>query len=442
MKRVLFVPFVAVLSVLSASVNAGELISYQMEETVVEPVIPRPVRQTRYKDTPVRPHVETPAFFTLNGIDEELTQKAIDQYSSAGGRNWLSTILKRSEPYIGFIRAEVEKRGMPEEIIYLPVIESAFSVNAVSRAGATGLWQFMRNSVGPYDMRITEWVDERRDFWKSTIGALDKLQDNYKALGNWELALAAYNAGLGTVNNAIKKHGTKDYWELCRLKAFRNETIQYIPRLIAVTYMLSRPRRFGIQVSWPEDLQWARIPVRRAVDLKIVAEHAGLPADTLKKTNGELLYGITPPDPDYHIKVPGALAQSVAAILDDPSLTLIKYYFHTIRSGDTLLGIASRYGISVSQIQSQNPGLNPQNLKIGVRLVIPALSEITASASVSGTVSFAGTHLVKQGETLWSIALAYNTNPETLAQANNMGLNETLRVGRSLKTPSRASGGL
>ncbi|MDR2768689.1 MAG: transglycosylase SLT domain-containing protein [Treponema sp.] len=433
-----FLPVIAVLICVCLPAGAGELVSYQLEETAPDPLIPRPVRQVRYKDTPPRSHIETPVSLTLNGLDEELTQKAIAQYSSPGGRNWISTILKRSEPYIGFIRAEAERRGLPQEIIYLPVIESAYSVNAVSRAGATGLWQFMRNSIGPYDMRITEWVDERRDFWKSTIGAMDKLEDNYKALGNWELALAAYNAGLGTVNRAIKKYGTNDYWELCRLKAFRNETMQYIPRLIAVSYMISRPRRFGIQVCWPEDPLWTRIPVGRAVDLKIVAEHAGLSGDVLKNANGELLYGITPPDPDYQIKVPQVHAEAVAAVLKNQELTLIKYYFHTIRSGDTLLGIARRYGISVNQIQSQNPGLLPQNLKIGVRLVIPALREITASGASRDTdsVSFTGVHLVKRGETLWSIALAYNTDPETLAQVNNMSLNGTLSVGRALKTPA------
>jgi membrane-bound lytic murein transglycosylase D len=301
------------------------------------------------------------------------------------------------------------------------------------------MWQFMQNSIGPYDMKISEWIDERRDFWKSTMGALDYLESNYKTLGSWELALAAYNAGLGTVNRAIKKYGTSDYWELCRLKAFRNETMQYVPRLIAVSYMISHPRLFGIQASWPEDPQWTRIPVGRTVDLKIVAEQAGLPHDVLKNANGELLYGITPPDPTYQIKIPQIHAEAVAAVLANPELTLIKYYFHTVRSGDTLSGISQRYGISVSQIQSQNPGLQPQNLKIGVRLIIPALKEITASAAPrsTDTVSFTGTHLVKQGESLWSIALAYNTNPETLAQINNMRLNDTLSVGRALKTPSQ-----
>ncbi|MDR2312948.1 MAG: LysM peptidoglycan-binding domain-containing protein [Spirochaetaceae bacterium] len=424
--------------------GAEELVNYQLDETEHLEIIPgepitRPLRQVKYvQPYASKPHDEAPVLFTLTGLDEPLTRQYIEQYSTGGGRRWLTAIMERSEPYLAFIQKEIERRGLPQELIYLPVIESAYSVTAVSRSGATGLWQFMRNSIKPYDMKITDWMDERRDFWKSTLGALDKLEAEYKRVGNWELTLSAYNAGLGTVLNAMKKYPGEDYWELCKRRVFKKETIHYIPKLLAVSYILSNPRRHGIEPVWAEDPQWIRIAVGRSVDLNMVAEYAGLPGTELKKANRELFYGITPPDPNYHIKVPAAQASAVASVLENPELTLIKYYFHTIRSGDTLSGIASRYGVSESQIRSHNPGLRDRYLKIGVRLIIPALKEINTAAAAGPrieNVSFSGTHLVKRGESLWSIALAYNTDPETLARINNMGLNDTLREGSTLKTP-------
>ncbi|MDR2211332.1 MAG: LysM peptidoglycan-binding domain-containing protein [Spirochaetaceae bacterium] len=435
--------FLIALTVPALLAGAEELVNYQLDEAEHLEVIPnepitRPLRQVKYvQPYASKPHGEAPVLLTLTGFDEALTQKYIEQYSTGVGRRWLTTVMQRSGPYLAFIQGEIEKRGLPQELIYLPVIESAYSVTAVSRSGATGLWQFMRNSINPYDMKITDWMDERRDFWKSTLGALNKLETEYKRVGSWELALSAYNAGLGTVLNAMKKHPGADYWELCKRRVFKNETIHYIPKLLAVSHILSNPRRYGIEPLWPEDPQWTRIAVSRSVDLGMVAEHAGLPGAELKRANGELFYGITPPDPNYHIKVPAAQAEAITAVLENPELSLIKYYFHTIRSGDTLSGIAGRYGVSESQIRSHNPGLRDRYLKIGVRLIIPALRDSTPAARPRiENVSFSGTHLVKRGETLWSIALAYNTNPETLARINNMGLNDTLREGSTLKTPA------
>jgi membrane-bound lytic murein transglycosylase D len=182
------------------------------------------------------------------------------------------------------------------------------------------------------------------------------------------------------------------------------------------------------------------------VDLALVAEYAGIENFDLKKANAELHYGITPPDTSYYIKVPTSLAPAVAAVLENEELTLIKYYIHTIRSGDTLWGITRRYGITESQLISQNPGLQNKFLKIGTQLIIPAFKEVSDAATTPKTTqqpqqktapaSFTGTHLVKRGETLWSIARAYNIDPETLARVNNMGPGDVLRTGSILKTPA------
>jgi membrane-bound lytic murein transglycosylase D len=346
--------------------------------------------------------------------------------------------MARGGPYLAFIRREIQARGLPPELLYLPVIESGYLPTAVSKLGATGLWQFMKNSIAPFGIRVNEWVDERMDFWKSTDGALRKLEENYHTLGDWPLALAAYNAGLGAVSRALRQQGAGDYWTLGEKKLLKAETIHYVPKLLAVSHILSNPRRYGLDPDWTEDPEWTRLRVGRAADLGILAREAGLDEEELKGANRELLYGITPPDPEYQLKIRAAQAPALAGVLAREDLSLLNYYFHTVRYGDTLSALARHYGVAVDQITEANPGVRAQYLRIGQRLRIPALIETGPyrgrSAAGPGAV-LEGTHLVKRGETLWSIALSYGMDPEALAEANDMELNDTLREGRRLKTP-------
>ncbi|MDR1286897.1 MAG: LysM peptidoglycan-binding domain-containing protein [Treponema sp.] len=378
--------------------------------------------------------------FAASGLEDPLTQRYISQYTSPGGIAWLNSVIKRGGLFIPFIRQEIAARKLPPELIYLPVIESGFFSDATSRSGAMGLWQFMRNSIGPFDMKINEWMDERRDFWKATQGALAKLEDNYRSLGDWALALAAYNAGLGGVSRVVSRTGIRDYWTLCRRGELRNETVHYVPKLIAVSRILSDPRHFGID-AWPEGPDWTRVPAGRTADLDIIAEAAGMEKELLRNGNRELLRGITPPDRNYMLKVPAEYAGAVAAVLERQDLKFINYYYYVIRFGDTLSALSRHYDVSVELIRDTNPGLNPRYLKIGQEIRIPALRDVDPYRRGGGgggeELVFGGNHIVKKGETLWAIAIAFQVDPETLAEANGMELNGTLREGRSLKVPIR-----
>jgi membrane-bound lytic murein transglycosylase D len=387
------------------------------------------------------PGEEAPApssLLSAADLEKSLTQHYIRQYSTPQGLAWLGAVMDRGAPYLAFIRRETAARGLPPELVYLPVIESQYLASALSRSGAAGLWQFMKNSIGPFDMKVNDWMDERRDFWKSTQGALRKLEENYKHFGDWALALAAYNAGLGAVNRTIKNSGIRDYWRLSEKKLFKTETIHYVPKFLAVAYILSNTRRFGFLPRWPEDPQWVRVKAERSADLGILAAEAGVNVDTLKSANRELAFTVTPPGGNYYLKVRAADAEKVTEVLARKDLPLVKFYFHTISSGDTLLALANHYGVTVAQIQDANPGVQARYLKLGSRLLIPAFKEAgpfrRQTAAAEGLV-FGGNHLVKNGETLWSIALAYDVAPEVLAEINGMGLNDILREGRSLKTP-------
>ncbi|MDR1210777.1 MAG: transglycosylase SLT domain-containing protein [Spirochaetaceae bacterium] len=400
----------------------------------------RPLRARTYLDARRFVwHGAVESGLVIEGLERELTRRYIRQYLSPGGLAWLKTVMDRAAPYLPFIREEITKRALPPELVYLPVIESAYLTTAVSRSGAVGLWQFMRNSIGPFGIQVNEWMDERMDFWKATQAALDKLGENYRYFGDWALALAAYNAGLGAVRRIRDSSGINDYWELSERGLLRNETVHYVPKFLAVSFILSRAGRHGLDLGWPEPVAWTRLAPGRSVDLELLAQAAGINPQSLKEANRELVYTITPPLPDYLLKVPAQNEAALRQVLEDGEANLLRYYLHTIHSGDTLSALARHYGVSVELISRTNPSLEPRYLRIGERILIPALRDAAPYEPVRNTAgpAFEGNHLVKRGETLWSIALAYDVDPEALADANGMQLNDTLREGRTLKTPIR-----
>ena len=410
--------------------------------TLNHPEFPRPLRSgiTAEPAIPAKIFNNTSLFYSLlrsQDMERDLVRHYINQYSTRSGLELLRTIMEKAAPYLGFIRNEIEERNLPVELIYLPVIESGYLSNAVSVSGAMGLWQFMKNSIGPFDIKVNEWMDERRDFWKSTQAALKKLEENYQYFNDWPLALAAYNAGLGAVSAAVRSSGINNYWILSERKLLKTETIHYVPKLLAAAEILSNPRKYGL-VFWTEDPHWTRIALDRSVDLNLLAEEAGIDGTALKKANQELTYNITPPEKGYYLKIPGKDAEKITEVLAKTDLPLINYYIHTIKSGDTLLALAHYYGISVEQITALNPGTEPRFLRIGATLMIPAVGQQLPMQNIpERNLEFNGAHLVKKGESLWSIARAYGVDPETLAEANGMEINDILREGRVLKTPIR-----
>jgi membrane-bound lytic murein transglycosylase D len=369
-------------------------------------------------------------------LERSLTRHYIDQYASAGGRAWFNAVMRRGGPYLAFIREEIARRNLPPELLYLPVIESGYLSQARSKSGAVGLWQFMMNSIAPFNMKVTDLVDERRDFQKSTVAALRKLEENYQALGSWPLALAAYNAGLGGIKRVVQRTTIRDYWLLCEKKELPSETIHYVPRLLAVAHILSQPRRFGVDL-WPGTVEWTALPVGRQASLDRLAEEAGVDRELLRLGNMELLHGITPPDSAYRLKVPADVYPLVAEVLERKDLKLLNFYRYVVKYGDTLSALARHYQVSLNIISQHNPGILNRYLQIGETLIIPALADTAPYRGESSgeARSFGGSYVVKKGDTLWSLALSYDVDPQELALANGMELNQVLREGKALKVP-------
>jgi len=373
---------------------------------------------------------------TSQAMEQALTRYYIELYSSPGGIANLNAALERGNIFLPFIREEIHRRNLPPELAYLPVVESAFLSTARSRSGAVGLWQFMMNSISPFDMKVTEMIDERRDFIKSTRGALQKLEDNYRTLGNWHLALAAYNCGLGAATRVTQRTGIRDYWELSRRNEFRQETLHYVPKLTAVAFVLSQPRRFGINI-WRGHFEWASVPLRRQVSLDALAEEAGIDRDLLGDLNAELLRGISPADSGYRLKVPLSQLQKITGILEREDIRLIRYYNHVVRQGDTLWSISRHYGAPLNMIEQQNPGITNRYLRIGETVIIPASGDAAPPPAPrpSAAAVLNGDHVVRRGETFWSLGIRYGIDPQDLAEANGMLLNQILHEGRAIKVP-------
>jgi membrane-bound lytic murein transglycosylase D len=310
---------------------------------------------------------------TQVSLENPLTMRYIAHYSSPAGVAYLNAALERGNIYMPFIREEIKKRNLPTELIYLPVIESGFQITAKSKSGAVGLWQFMMNSISPFGIKVNDYIDERRDFVKSTKGALQKLEDNYRTLGNWELAIAAYNCGLGQITRTVQRTKIRDYWELAKKKELRQETEHYLPKLIAITYILSQPRRFGINI-WHKPFEWVAIPLRRQVSLDILAEEAGIERDLLRRLNAELLHGITMQDNSRQLIVPSVYYENISGVLEREDLKLLRFNYHIVSKGDTLWGMSRLYGTSLDLLEQHNPGISNRYLRIGETVVIPAFN--------------------------------------------------------------------
>jgi membrane-bound lytic murein transglycosylase D len=429
---------------------ASALWAQNGENTVPQPVSHnRPLRSIRPNATAAHPlfppHASLSAshssLLTPESVNQPLTVFYIERYSSAGGIAWINSIIKNGSIYLPYVRDEIERRGLPPELAYLPFIESGYLGTARSKSGATGLWQFMMNSIAPFNIKVNDLLDERRDFRKSTVAALQKLTENYRALEDWPLALAAYNAGLGAVSRAVKRTNTRDYWILCNKKEFKQETIYYVPKFLAVSYILSRPRQFGVDY-WPETVEWTTIKPGKQVSLDIIAREAGIDRNLLHRLNPELLRGIIPADKNYELKVPSGQTEVIAGILERENSALLRYHYYQIQYGDTLSALSRHYNVPIDMIDQHNPGIVNRYLKIGETVVIPTSEETAPYTGVAGTPArrqnngeFKGVHLVSKGDTLWSLATRYNVDPQILAGENNMELNQILSIGKVLKVP-------
>ncbi len=362
---------------------------------------------------------------------------------------FLERTAERATPYLHFIVEEAERRNMPLELALLPVIESGFQPMARSPYRAAGLWQFMPATGQAFGLKNTWWYDGRYDVTASTLAAMDYLADLAGQFdGDWELALAAYNAGPGTVRRAIRRNEAEDrptdYWSL----KLPDETRRYVPRLLAVAKVVRDPHRFDIQLSpLPNEAQFAEVELPRQIDLKLAAQLAEVDAETLKSLNPGLRRWATDPNGPHRLLLPIDKAEDfehkVAQLGSERWVSARRY---RIRRGDTVGGIAQRYGISVAELKRANH-LRGSAIRAGHDLIIPIPGEgggDSAAPVPAAAVKIAddAAHTVQPGDTLWDIARTNDLSHRQLAAWNGLSINDPLRPGQTLSLqPAHQHGG-
>ncbi len=283
-------------------------------------------------------------------------QKWLDYYTGRGRRH-LARHLARSGRFIPYIHQVLDQYNMPKDIAYLSMIESGFNVRAKSWASAVGPWQFIRSTGAMYGLKVDYYIDERRDPEKATHAAARHLKDLYNEFGDWYLAFAAYNAGSGKVRGAIRRDG-KNYWDMVRGRYLRQETKDYVPKLLAAAEIAKNPEKYGFtNIRYQAYIPSEVVNMKGPTDLEVAAECAGVDPDLIRLLNPELLHDITPPHiPNYALKIPSgtrsAFKKRYAALKPHQrSRTLV----YTVKKGDTVSSIASRYGVSSKNLAKANP---------------------------------------------------------------------------------------
>ncbi len=415
--------------------------------------------------------------------DHPRVQYYLDYFQGVS-RPGMTVFLTRGSRYESKIRQRFEEQGLPGDLVYLALIESGYSNDAVSRSYAVGMWQFMKGTARGYGLRIDTWVDERRDPVKATDAAARHLRHLRDRFGSLYLAAAAYNAGAGKVSRSLGKlqwdvpedegdgeetlaedegdaeeaadaletvldttDATSDaaFFRLAGNDLLATETQDYVPKLIAAAVVAKQPERFGITAPVAPPFRSDSVIVTGATGLDVIARLAGTSLAEIQELNPQYLRGATPPRTHSVVRVPVGTGEQVTegySELSPPAR--VRYLTHVVRRRERWPTIAARYHLPVQDIRAANRRIRSSRLRAGTRLVIPAVTVPSALAIRAATGPAYGrnhrariaTHRVRSGETLIGIARRYRVSLRALRRVNALPVAYTLRAGKRLRIPS------
>lgn len=406
--------------------------------------------------------------YTLHDIEIPLNAKVLSYVQLFSGRlkGYLEEGLSRGARFLPMIQSVFRAEGLPLDLAYIPLIESAFKPTALSRAKAKGIWQFMRGTGLENGLKTDWYIDERSDPEKATYAAARYLKTLHEMFdGDWHLALASYNGGPGRVKRAIKRSGRTDFWKLTATSRFLpRETRDYVPLILAAVIVARNPAQYGLNIPPPPMPGFEEVEVTAPVDLRLVAEWAGVPVETIQELNPELRRWTTPLRSEaYTLKVPEGTSEAVRSRLATAGPEELAYFTrHTVKKGETIATIARKLKVTRADLAEANYLSTRARLQAGQQLIVPrapSLATVLAAtrpdrtdAPVQAALTEPGqpdvvlarnvlsaapaadaklVHRVKRGETLSSIARRYGTTVTALKEWNRI-TGSAIRIGQRL----------
>jgi membrane-bound lytic murein transglycosylase D len=400
-------------------------------------------------------------FSRYNTVFPTIDNSRVDfwiKYFTGPGRQRFERAVYRMQLHRPTVEAILDELDLPREIICIALVESGFSMRAVSSARAVGPWQFMRGTARLYGLRVNWWVDERRDIVASTYAASHYLKDLHGIWGDWLLAFAAYNCGEYRVARQIARQRTEDFWRL-KLPV---QTQRYVPKFLAALYILRDPIKYDLTVPDVEPMTFDLVTIPDATDLKLIAESADASVEVLRELNPQVRRWATPPGMEVVVKVPPGRGEECRARLDSiPPDERITWRQHRVKRGETLSQIARRYSTSVSALKSLNNIRNSHVIREGTVLLVPLQGgkyvEVASSKATSKPQYMnpareinkqslqnyaqkaappAGhkrvTYTVRSGDTLGEIAERYRTSARKIRSWNELHYRRYIYPGQKL----------
>ncbi|MBI1821356.1 MAG: transglycosylase SLT domain-containing protein [Nitrospirae bacterium] len=385
-------------------------------------------------------------------VRNETVEEYINYYQKRN-RPHFELWLSRSGRYLPVMKEVFKSFDLPEDLVFLALIESGFNPYAFSRSKAAGPWQFMKATGKKYGLKTNRWVDERRDPIKSTFAAAKYLKDLYSMFGSWPLALASYNAGEGRVLRAMARTKAEDFWDLSSTRYLRPETKNYVPQFMAATIIAKNPEKYGFSMAYYEPMKFDTVLIDRSTDLRVVARVVHSSYEVIKELNPELKKGMTPPlYPNYPLRIPeGTKTLFEENFRKIPEYTKVLKQKHRVRRGETLLSLSKRYGIPIQALAETNRIEPTKKIRRGQILIIPlgkadqtgesispsAKANLKMGASYQGcpgckTPKRYTLYKVKKGDTLFSLSKKHDIKIASILTFNNI---HVLKLGTLIRLP-------